>query len=206
MGVDRHLYYRLENRCNRTGIRSVFCSCTSFRREGPYEINYRIVVLRTRDIELKQFERVKSIICLLILAVASTGCVSSETAATGDLPSEKPYVTAQDRPYSFDHIEGLQSDLAGEGLVLPEMIGGLNALQKEVNERIKESNCPVRGKVTVVYVVDEEGKVLDAATAAGIHEICDAIAEEVVKGMPFKPATKNGVPVRIRMGAPVTFY
>lgn len=157
---------------------------------------------------MKLFERTKSILFLLIVVVAGTGCVSSETVATGNVPvsSEKPHVTAQDRSYSFDHIEGFQSDLAGEGLVLPEMVGGLNALQKEVNERIKRTDCPVRGKVTIVYVVDEAGNVLDAATAAGIHEVCDTLAEEAVKVMKFTPATKNGVPVRIRMGAPVTFY
>ena len=120
--------------------------------------------------------------------------------------TEKPLVSAEQREYSFDHIEGLQSNLAGEGLVLPQMIGGLNALQKEVNERLKRTDCPVRGKVTIVYVVDERGDVLDSATAAGIHEVCDAIAEEAVKEMKFTPATKNGESVRIRMGSPVTFY
>ena len=118
---------------------------------------------------------------------------------------EKPLVQAQEREYSFDHIEGLENNLAGEGLQVAQMVGGLNTLQKEVNQRLAKTECPVRGKVTIVYVVDEKGKVLDAATAAGIHELCDSIAEEAVKQMVFIPARKNNIPVRIRMGSPVTF-
>lgn len=139
---------------------------------------------------------------IIFSIILCTGCTASQPVTT----TEKPLVSAEARDYSFDHIEGLQSDLAGEGLVLPEMIGGLNALQKEVNARLKKTDCPVRGKVTIVYVVDEAGKVLDAAPAAGIHEVCDTIAVEAVKVMNFTPATKNGEFVRIRMGTPVTFY
>ena len=126
-------------------------------------------------------------------------------ASTSEPVVDKPLVGAEARDYSFDHIEGLESNLAGEGLELPQMVGGLNALQKEVNKRLEKTDCPVRGKVTVVYIVDEKGVVIDSATAAGIHEVCDAIAEEAVKEMVFSPAKKNGNPVRIRMGSPVTF-
>ncbi len=118
---------------------------------------------------------------------------------------EKPLVVAEEREYSFDHIDGLENNLAGEGLELAKMVGGLNALQKEVNKRLAKKECPVRGKVTIVYVVDEKGVVLDSATAVGIHEYCDAVAEEAVKEMVFSPARKNGTPVKIRMGSPVTF-
>ncbi|MEM8488756.1 MAG: energy transducer TonB [Bacteroidota bacterium] len=118
---------------------------------------------------------------------------------------EKPLVSAEARDYTFDHIEGIENNLAGEGLQLAEMMGGLNALQKAVNERLAKTDCPVRGKVTIVYVVDEKGVVLDTATAAGIHEICDQIAEDAVRDMVFSPARKNGEPVKIRMGSPVVF-
>lgn len=130
-----------------------------------------------------------------------TGCAGSAEP----IAVEKPLVTAEERAYSFDHIEGLENNLAGEGLQLAQMVGGLNALQKEVNKRIAKTDCPVRGKVTVVYVVDEKGVVVDTATAAGIHELCDAIAEAAVQEMVFSPARKNGTPVKIRMGSPVTF-
>ena len=137
---------------------------------------------------------------LFCLSVLLAAC-----ATTVDQPAEKPYVESVARSYSFDHIEDIESNLAGEGLQVASMVGGLNALQKAVNKRLEKTACPVRGKVTVVYVVDEEGVVMDAQTAAGIHETCDAVAEEAVKEMVFSPARKNGRPVKIRMGSPVTF-
>ncbi len=143
-------------------------------------------------------------ICLLLLASMVAACAGTGSAVDNS-ETEKPLVGAESRDYSFDHIEGLQSNLAGEGLELPQMMGGLNALQKEVNKRLLKTDCPVRGKVTIVYVVDEKGVVIDSATAAGIHETCDKIAEEAVKQMVFSPGRKNGEPVRIRMGSPVTF-
>lgn len=135
------------------------------------------------------------------LVLLSTGCAGT----TPQQAQEKPLVPAESRDYSFDHIEGIENNLAGEGLQLAEMMGGLNALQKAVNERLAKTDCPVRGKVTIVYVVDEKGVVIDTATAAGIHEVCDQIAEDAVRDMVFSPARKNGEPVKIRMGSPVVF-
>ena len=137
----------------------------------------------------------------ILLVLLITGCSSTKAPPA----TEKPLVTAENRTYSFDHIEGLENNLAGEGLELAQMIGGLNALQQEVNKRLAKTDCPVRGKVTLVYVVDEKGEVLDAATAAGIHETCDAIAVDAVKQMTFVPARKNGQTVKIRMGSSVVF-
>ena len=138
---------------------------------------------------------------LLILFVL-LGCASNQTAIQN---GEKPYVEAVERTYSFDHIEGLAGGLAGDGLTLPEMLGGQGMLQRKVNAFVKDKPCPVRGRVMVVYVVDERGDVLDAAAATGIEESCDATAEAAAKTLKFKPATKDGVPVKIRMGTPVDF-
>lgn len=137
----------------------------------------------------------------LLALLFFTGCAASSSTTS----EEKPLVTAENRPYSFDHIEGLENNLAGEGLELAQMIGGLNALQQEVNKRLAKTDCPVRGKVTLVYVVGEKGEVIDAATAAGIHETCDAIAVDAVKEMTFVPARKNGQTVKITMGSSVAF-
>ena len=145
-----------------------------------------------------------SLLATLALGVLLVGCAGAGNTAT-PASEDKPLVSAETREYSFDHIEGIENNLAGEGLKLAEMMGGLNALQKAVNERLAKTPCPVRGKVTIVYVIDEKGVVLDTATAAGIHEVCDQIAEDAVRDMVFSPARKNGAPVKIRMGSPVVF-
>lgn len=129
------------------------------------------------------------------------GCAGSGSTTA----KEKPLVEATNKEYSLDHIEGIEKNLAGEGLQVAKMIGGTNALQKEVNKMVARKECPVRGKVLVVYVVDTSGDVMDAAAASGIHDECDKTAEEAVKKMKFVPATKNGSPVRIRMGTQVSF-
>ncbi len=139
----------------------------------------------------------------IALVVLFAGCAGASNTTTET--QEKPLVAAEARNYSFDHIEGIENNLAGEGLQLAEMMGGLNALQKAVNERLAKTPCPVRGKVTIVYVIDEKGVVLDTATAAGIHDVCDQIAQDAVRDMVFSPARKNGEPVKIRMGSPVVF-
>ncbi len=69
----------------------------------------------------------------------------------------------------------------------------------------KKTPCPVRGRVSVTFVVNEEGGVEHARTIMGIHEACDAVAERAMSQMRFTPATLNETPVKLPMMAPITF-
>lgn len=56
----------------------------------------------------------------------------------------------------------------------------------------------VEGVVTINFVVDEEGNVVDARVKKGIGLGCDEEALRVVKGMPkFEPAMQNGKNVKM---------
>ena len=143
----------------------------------------------------------KYLLILLLTMPLLAGCASTQT----DSQSAKPFVEAQKKSYSFDHISGIPDDLAGPGFEPPEMIGGGEALSEAVNQLAKQRPCPVRGRVSIAYVLDEEGNVIDSAVAEGIDEECDAVAAEAIKLVRFKPAKKNGRAVKIRMATPVTF-
>ena len=81
----------------------------------------------------------------------------------------------------------------------------MEAFGARVSALAKATPCPVRGRVSVMYVVDEAGNVVDPQTALGIHEVCDRIAEEAMGQMKFKPAEKAGKPIKLQMSTPVTF-
>jgi len=133
------------------------------------------------------------ILCFLLIQCASTN-QSNES---------KPYVEATEREYSFDHIDNLANNL--EELVssrrfrMASLKGGQEALQKEVSKLTRRTSCPVRGRVSVAYVVDEKGKVIDPQTVLGIHEVCDSLAERAISKMKFEPAMYNGEPIKLRM-------
>ncbi len=130
-------------------------------------------------------------------------------ASTNQSNENKPYVEATEREYSFDHIDDLPNNL--EELVsspqfrTPSIKGGQEALQKEVSKLTKRTSCPVRGSVSVAYVVDKEGRVIDPQTVLGIHESCDSIAEIAISNMSFEPAMFNGKPIKLRMSNAISF-
>lgn len=143
-------------------------------------------------------------ICVFIICYLLINC-----ASTNQSNESKPYVEAIEREYSFDHIDDLPNNL--EELVssprfrMPSIKGGQEALQKEVSKLTRRTSCPVRGRVSVAYVVDEEGRVIDPQTVLGIHETCDSMAERAISNMSFDPATNDGKPIKLRMSNAILF-
>jgi hypothetical protein len=144
------------------------------------------------------------IIGVLLFCILLMGCTSTKPA--GD---NKPYVEATEKEHSFEHIEGLSKNL--EELIssprfrMPVLKGGQDALQKAVNKITRRNYCPVRGRVSVSYVVDEKGKIMAAQTVLGIHEACDSIAEKAVSKISYEPARYNGEPIKLRMSNSIEF-
>lgn len=138
----------------------------------------------------------------LMVALLITGC-----ASTSD--SKRPRVEAKLREYSFDHVpnvtkytEEIRDSPSFEPQVL---IGGLESVGERLQALNNITPCPVRGRVSVNFVVDEEGSVIDPQTALGIHEVCDAIAVEAVRPAKFIPAKIDGQPIRLQVSLPMTF-
>ena len=93
---------------------------------------------------------------------------------------------------------------------MPEFPGGQAAVNEFLSKNImypeiaKESN--IQGRVTVKFVVNEEGNVSDIIVVKGIGGGCDEEAIRVVKKMPkWKPGKQNGRPVKVYFSLPITF-
>src|SRR5690606_22771296 len=88
---------------------------------------------------------------------------------------------------------------------MPELIGGLAAIQKKINYPEIAKKAGVEGRVIVQFVVDEEGNVQDPQVVRGIGAGCDEEAIRAVKQAKFQPGKQRGKPVKVKMSLPITF-
>ena len=88
---------------------------------------------------------------------------------------------------------------------MPELIGGLRELQQKIEYPQMAKMAGVEGRVTVQFVVDEDGSVTDAIVLKGIGAGCDEEALRAVLSSKFKPGKQRGKPVKVKMSLPVTF-
>ncbi len=88
---------------------------------------------------------------------------------------------------------------------MPELIGGLQALQKEVEYPERALRANIEGRVYVQFIVNEKGEVENPKVVRGIGGGCDEEALRVVKLAKFKPGMQRGRPVRVQYNLPVIF-
>ena len=87
----------------------------------------------------------------------------------------------------------------------PELIGGLAALQGEVEYPEFAKKAGIEGRVFVQFVVDENGNVQNPKVTRGVHKLLNQEALRAVRKMKFKPGKQRGKPVKVQMSLPVTF-
>jgi protein TonB len=63
----------------------------------------------------------------------------------------------------------------------------------------------VEGSVTLVFVLDETGRVLDPRVESSTHKDFEAPALEAIRKWKFKPGIKDGQPVRAFLRQPIRF-
>jgi protein TonB len=88
---------------------------------------------------------------------------------------------------------------------MPELIGGLEDLQKRIKYPEIAKKAGVEGTVFLQFVVDENGNVMDPAVVKGIGAGCDEEALRAIRTAKFKPGKQRGKPVRVRFSLPVRF-
>ena len=88
---------------------------------------------------------------------------------------------------------------------MPTLVGGLEAIAKQVKYPEIAHKAGVEGRVFVQFVVNEEGSVEDVVVTRGIGAGCDEEAVRVVRNAKFTPGIQEGEPVKVRMTLPVTF-
>jgi len=94
--------------------------------------------------------------------------------------------------------------------VMPEFPGGEMALRKYLSENVqypKEATAKgIQGKVFVNFIVNSEGKILDAKVIRGVSPSLDAEGLRVIRAMPnWKPGKEKGVAVSVRYTLPIRF-
>ena len=88
--------------------------------------------------------------------------------------------------------------------------GGDVALLKFLSDNIKYPEealkAGIQGRVTAMFVINEDGSVGDVEIVRSFHPSLNAEAIRVVKSMPkWTPARHDGKPVKVRYTVPITF-
>jgi TonB family protein len=88
---------------------------------------------------------------------------------------------------------------------MPELIGGLDGLQRLVAYPETARKAGIEGRVIVQFVVNEVGVVTGPVIMKGIGGGCDEEALRVVSSARFTPGKQRGRLVRVKMSVPITF-
>ncbi|GHV48500.1 protein TonB [Bacteroidia bacterium] len=93
---------------------------------------------------------------------------------------------------------------------MPKFPGGDAEMMKYLYANIKypviAQENGVQGRVTVQFVVNRDGTIVDAVVVRGVDPSLDKEALRVVNSMPkWSPGQQRGKPVRVRFTVPVTF-
>lgn len=87
----------------------------------------------------------------------------------------------------------------------PELIGGIEAVQKNVVYPQLALQAGIEGRVIVQFVIDKEGNVVNPKVIRGIGGGCDEEALRAIKMAKFRPGMQRGRPVSVMYTIPVTF-
>lgn len=93
---------------------------------------------------------------------------------------------------------------------MPEPPGGIAALMQFLGKNIKYPTIAqengIQGRVTVQFVVNRDGTIVDPEVIRGVDPSLDKEAVRVIMSMPkWKPGKQGGKTVRVKYTVPVTF-
>ncbi|MFA6978883.1 MAG: energy transducer TonB [Ignavibacteriaceae bacterium] len=89
--------------------------------------------------------------------------------------------------------------------VMPEPVGGLEAIIKKIVYPEIAKKAGLSGKLYLLIYVDEKGKVDDVKVIKGLGGGCDEAAIKAVKESKFSPGKNSDVPVKVKLSLPITF-
>ena len=94
--------------------------------------------------------------------------------------------------------------------IMPEFPGGQAALMAFLSKNIQYPVIAIEnglsGRVTIGFVVNSDGSIVDVTVARGLDPSLDREAVRVVNSMPkWTPGQQRGKPVRVKFTVPVTF-
>lgn len=89
----------------------------------------------------------------------------------------------------------------------PIYMGGEQALYDYIKKEIKKLNTSnIKGNAFVSFVIDEEGKAVDAKIIKSSGSFTgDKIIKKIIRSMPkWRPGMLNGAPVKVKQNLPIT--
>jgi protein TonB len=108
------------------------------------------------------------------------------------------------------NLSSQQSVIDDEGIYLmcekmPELVGGMDALQKKIRYPLQAKSLGVQGVVYVQSIINEKGKIIKPKVVKKLGAGCDEEAVRVLKKSKFKPGYDKGKPVKVRFTLPIFF-
>ncbi len=88
---------------------------------------------------------------------------------------------------------------------MPEPIGGIAAIQKNVHYPEIAKRAGVEGRVYVKTYIDENGNVAGTEVVKGIGTGLDEAAEDAILKTKFKPGMQRGKNVKVQVMVPIQF-
>ncbi len=88
---------------------------------------------------------------------------------------------------------------------MPELIGGLESIQRRIKYPEIAQKANIQGMVIVQFVVDETGKILNPKVVKSLKGGCDEEALRVIRLAKFKPGKQRGKAVRVKYSIPIRF-
>lgn len=132
-------------------------------------------------------------------AIAST----EETGQAMEIKYVAPTVEEEEDPEEQTIFEVVEQ--------MPEFPnGGMAGLMQYLSKNIKYPTIAqengTQGRVTVQFVVNKDGSIVDAKVLRGVDPYLDKEALRVINSMPkWKPGMQRGKPVRVKYTVPVMF-
>ena len=137
----------------------------------------------------------RSILSFVSSAVLMLLVVSSSATASTD--------ATLDREIDFVEVDSTKVYKVVDQM--PEVIGGVKAIYKEIQYPKRAIKAGVEGRVFLQFVVDEKGDVQDPKVLRGIGTGCDKAAIAALKKVKFKPGVHKGEKVKVQYSLPITF-
>ncbi len=88
---------------------------------------------------------------------------------------------------------------------MPEIIGGLPALYKEIDYPREAVKKNISGRVYLQVIVNTDGKAENPKVIRDIGAGCGEAAAEGITKVDFKPGKQDGKKVKVKYSLPVTF-
>jgi TonB family protein len=87
----------------------------------------------------------------------------------------------------------------------PAPVGGFKEIQKNLFYPEFARKDGIEGEVLVEAIIDERGEIVETKIIESLGAECDKEAIRAIQSVRWKPATKQGIPVRSQVSIPINF-